>query len=96
LNVGGLELVLTQSGEAVAAWSQQQTSGEVTAQAATSVDGARFTRPHTIFREAARSELACGRPALWPDRRNGVLAGWTCSAPGNGQHNDEEFAHYQP
>jgi hypothetical protein len=96
LNLGGLELVLTQSGEAVAAWWQELASGEVLGQAAASADGTRFTTPRTIFRKTARSTLACGGPSLWPDRRNGVLAGWTCSTPGHGQHQVEEFAQYQP
>jgi hypothetical protein len=68
----------------------------VLAQAAASTDGTHFTTPHTIFTQTARSTLSCGGPSLWPDRRNGVLAGWTCSTPGNGQRQFEEFAHYQP
>jgi hypothetical protein len=94
-NLGGLELVLTQKGEAVAAWWQELASGEVLAQAAVSTDGSHFTTPHTIFRHSARSKLACGGASLWPDRRDGVLAGWTCSSSG-GRRQFEEFAHYQP
>ena len=95
-NLGGLELVLTQRGEAVAAWWQELASGEVLAQAAAGSDGSHFTSPRTIFRKPARSTAACGGASLWPNRRNGVLAGWTCSAPGNGQRQVEEFRQYQP
>jgi hypothetical protein len=95
-NLGGMELVLTQAGEAVASWWQELPSGELLAQAATSADDIRFTAPHTIFRRPAHPALACGGPSLWPDRRDGVLAGWTCSQPGVGQHEFEEFSHYQP
>jgi hypothetical protein len=94
--LGGLELVLTQAGEVVAAWWQELASGEVIAQAATSPAGAGFARPQMVFRTKAHAGLSCGGPSLWPDRRNGVLAGWTCNAAGNGQHEVEEFAHYQP
>jgi hypothetical protein len=95
-NLGRVELVLTQRGEAIVAWWQELASGEVLAQAAASADGTRFTAPHTIFKTTARSKLSCGGASLWADRRDGVLAGWTCSPPGNGLHQFEEFAHYQP
>lgn len=94
--LGELELVLTQGGEAVAAWWQVLASGELLVQAAASAEGTDFTVPDTIFRRSGRSPLACGRPSLWPDRSNGVLAGWTCNTQGGGQHEIEEFSRYQP